>query len=100
MRTPDLPLTGTLIRMSTGPPPLRVTIAEEIRALMGRRRMSAVRLGAAIGRSQSYMSRRMTGEIPFDVDDLDAICAALDVPITRLIGVDATRQYSDIALAA
>ena len=72
--------------MSTDPHPLRVTIAEEIRALMARRRLSAVRLGVAIGRSQSYMSRRLTGEVPFDLDDLDAICATLDVPISALIG--------------
>ena len=68
--------------MDTRVPPLRVTIAEEIRALVGRRQISATRLGQEIGRTQSYMSRRMTGEVPFDVDDLDAIAAYFDVPVT------------------
>lgn len=87
--------------MSMSHHPLRVTIAEEVRVLMARRRMSAVRLGVEIGRSQSYMSRRLTGDMPFDLDDLEAICAALDVPISSLMGSaypGATDRWSDESL--
>ncbi|SCX34473.1 Helix-turn-helix domain-containing protein, partial [Mycolicibacterium fluoranthenivorans] len=31
------------------------------------------------GLSQDRMSRRMTGKTPFDVNDLDQICDALDI---------------------
>lgn len=90
---PHDPLSGTVIRMSTGTQPLRVAIAEEVRAQMARHRVSAVKLGLAIGRSQSYMSRRLTGEVPFDVDDLDGICAALDVPLSVLLGTSSGDGY-------
>lgn len=72
--------------MAAQPHPLRVTIAEEVRAQMGRDRISAVQLGRMIGRSQSYMSRRLVGDLPFDLDDLEAIAGALDVPLSRLLG--------------
>lgn len=89
--------------MATNTHPLRVTIAEEVRAMMGRRQMSAVQLGRKIGKSQSYMSRRLTGETAFDLDDLEAITAALDVPLGNLIS-PATGQMIDdsssVALAA
>lgn len=65
--------------------PLRVHMAEEIRALMARRRISGVGLAARINRSQSYVSRRLTGEVPFDVDDLEAIAVALGVTAAKLV---------------
>ncbi len=65
--------------------PLRVRMAEEVRALMARRRLSGVALAALINRSQSYVSRRLTGEVPFDMDDLEAIAAALGVKAADLV---------------
>lgn len=65
--------------------PLRVTMAEEIRALLARKRISGVRLATAIGKSQSYVSRRLTGETPFDVDDLEGIARVLGVDITAFL---------------
>jgi transcriptional regulator with XRE-family HTH domain len=35
-----------------------------------------------LGWTQPYMSRRLTGEIPFDVADLDAIANLLSIPPT------------------
>jgi len=34
-----------------------------------------------LGWKQTYMSRRLTGAVPFDVDDLAALAELLDVPI-------------------
>lgn len=40
--------------------PLREIVAEEIRATMARRRITGVRIAKAVGKSQSYVSRRAT----------------------------------------
>lgn len=65
---------------------LRQQVAEEVRALMARRRISGVQLAKQIGRSQAYIWRRLSGETPFDVDDLQALAAVLDVSVTDLFG--------------
>lgn len=81
---------------------LRGQVAEEVRSWMARRRLSGVRLAQQIDRTQAYVSRRLTGEVAFDVDDLERIAQALDVPVARLFGEinDAarpTRQKSSTA---
>lgn len=35
-----------------------------------------------LGWQQTYISRRLTGEVAFDVDDLAAIAEVLGVPVT------------------
>lgn len=45
---------------------------------MSRRRLSGTRLAAASGLSQSYMSHRLRDQAPFTLNDVEAICAALD----------------------
>lgn len=67
---------------------------------MGRRRMSAVQLGRSIGKSQSYMSRRLTGETAFDLDDLEAIARALNVAVPDLLGTTGQKTLDSHALAA
>lgn len=64
---------------------LREHVAEEIRVLLARRRMSGAELARRTGIKQSTMSRRMTGETAFDMDDLEAIAAVLDVEVGDLI---------------
>lgn len=81
--------TSTLHRMSdsdteSGTPVLRAAVAEEVRALLGRRRMSDIALARKLKRSHTYVYRRLSGETAFDVDDLEGIAAALNVPITEL----------------
>lgn len=58
---------------------VRAAVAEEVRALLARRRVSGVQLAARIGCSQPYLSRRLNAEITFDVDDLQRIAEALEV---------------------
>jgi transcriptional regulator with XRE-family HTH domain len=66
---------------------LRESVAEEVRVLLARRRMTASALARQIDRSQSYMSRRLTGETAFDVDDLEAIAAVFGVtPVSLITG--------------
>lgn len=64
--------------------PMRERIAEEIRALLGRRMLSASELARRIGATQPYISRRLTGDIAFDVDDLVKIAAVLGVEVADL----------------
>lgn len=64
--------------------PLREVVSEEIRALLARRRMNGVQLALRIGRSQSYVSRRLTGETAFDTDDLERIAEVLGVNVNSL----------------
>ncbi|MGH2866782.1 MAG: helix-turn-helix domain-containing protein [Solirubrobacteraceae bacterium] len=60
-------------------------VAERVRAQMGRRRISQHQLADKLGRSQSYVSRRCRGVDPLDVEELEAIAEALQVPIAELI---------------
>lgn len=65
--------------------PMRERIAEEIRALLARKRVSASKLARLMGVTQPYISRRLTGETALDVDDLDRIARALEVTVVDLL---------------
>lgn len=75
-------------RMSeqTTPPRGRLSehVAEELRVLLARRRMSGAELARRTGIKQSTMSRRMTGETPFDTNDLEAIAGVLGIDVADL----------------
>lgn len=68
---------------------LRQQVAEEVRALMARRRLSGVKLAKAMGKSQAYVWRRLSGETPFDVDDLETVARIFDVPVMTFFTVNA-----------
>jgi transcriptional regulator with XRE-family HTH domain len=67
------------------PSPLTANVAGQVRAEMGRARLSGTQLADKIGRSHAYMSRRLTGTVAFDTDDLAAISDALGVAVVDLI---------------
>jgi transcriptional regulator with XRE-family HTH domain len=56
-------------------------VASEVRAWMGRRQRSGRSVALEVGCSEIYLSRRLTGKVPFDVADLAAIAHVLDVPM-------------------
>lgn len=72
---------------------LKDLVSEEIRAMMGRRRMSANALARALDKSDMYVSRRLRGATPFDVDDLELIAQVLDVQVTDLLPARRTRSH-------
>lgn len=80
---------------------LRERTAEEIRVLLARRRVSAAQLARQTGMKQSTLARRMTGEIAFDLDDLELIASALNVPVQSLLpsATDASRATMDLKSA-
>lgn len=64
----------------------RDTVAANVRAEVARRRARQTDLAALLGISQQAMSRRLTGEVAFDVDELQALASHLEVPASELLG--------------
>ncbi len=60
-------------------------IGEELRAAIARVRLSGAALGRHLGKPQPWISRRLTGSVPFDVDELDAVCDLLGIDIVALM---------------
>lgn len=73
---------------------LRELAAEEIRVILARRRMSAAELSRRTGIRQQALSRRMTGETAFDLDDLERIAEVLGVSVADLLPTGRTRGSS------
>ena len=61
------------------------SVTAEIRAELGRRRMSGRQLAAALGWSQQHLSRRMTGAVPWSTDEIEHAAEALGVPLAELV---------------
>ena len=67
-------------------PSLRDRVAEEVRATLGRRRMSGAELARQLGRSQTFVQKRLDGRQAFDVDDIEAVARILGVDPHQLLG--------------
>lgn len=76
---------STVVQMPDRQSP-RGRVAAEVRAEMARARVSGNALARIVGKSQAYWSRRITGDVAFDVDDLAIIAGLLGVPIVRFFG--------------
>lgn len=61
-------------------------VGANVRAEMARRNLSQQSMSQKVNLSQQALSRRMTGQIAFSVDELADIAVALDVTLTDLIG--------------
>lgn len=72
--------------MTNAPTAQRAAVAAEVRAWMGRRRLNQGDLAAALGKSQPYVSRRLSGEVAFDTDDLFRLADLFKVAVHRLLG--------------
>lgn len=62
-------------------------VAAEVRAQLARKRLSGRSAALELGWTQPYISRRLTGEVPFDVNDLAALAALLEIPMTAFFEV-------------
>lgn len=69
-------------------------VAAEVRAELGRQQLSVNELARRLGMSQPYLSRRMTGAVPLDLQDLEAIATELGVTVESLIAAPAVRAVS------
>lgn len=72
--------------MNTEPGRLTQEVAGNVRAVMGRERVSASRLGVLTGHSDFYIGRRIRGQVSMSLDDVEAFSRALGVPPSRLLG--------------
>ncbi len=65
---------------------LREQVADEIMALLGRRRMSVAALARALGHTnQMQLSRRLNGATPFTLGEIAAIAKILRVDSATLL---------------
>lgn len=64
-------------------------VAGTVRAELARHRKSQGDLAAALGVSRSYVSRRLMGEVAFDVDEVSRIAEWLQISPQALLGLDA-----------
>ena len=62
---------------------VRGRVAAEVRAEMGRAKITTNQLPGLLGNSQSFWSRRTNAEVAFDVEDLERLATLLRVPIAR-----------------
>lgn len=69
----------------TQPSTLADMVAAEVRAQLARRQHTGVALAQAIGKSEMYVSRRLRGQVPFDLADLDQIAKFLGVEVHTLM---------------
>jgi transcriptional regulator with XRE-family HTH domain len=78
--------------MTTTPVPARTSlserVAEEIRAQMGRKQKTGADLARALGKSQAWISYRLSGKQAIDLNDLEAIAGVLGVPVADLFPAD------------
>ncbi len=79
---------------------LSARVAAEIRAEMGRQRRSGRSLAAELGWGQMYLSRRLSGRAPFNLDDVEAIAKRLEVPMTSFFDGIRRPGFASLAVAA
>ena len=65
--------------------PLTDRVADEIRAVMGRRRVRQNELARRLGVSEMWVSYRLNGRQPIDLNDLSQIAEALGVSADGLV---------------
>jgi transcriptional regulator with XRE-family HTH domain len=56
-----------------------------VRAELARKGISQMTLAGHIGMTQASVSKRLRGEVAFNVDELSAVARVLDVPIASLL---------------
>lgn len=72
--------------------PFRELVAAEIRAHLARRKMSGRALSKLLDVDQTWVSRRLNGVIPLDMNDIERISDALGMqPMELLTGVVTSR---------
>lgn len=60
-------------------------ISAQVRASMARQRISGAQLAGMVGRSSSYISKRLRDEASLTANDVEVICEALHEDLARLV---------------
>lgn len=61
-------------------------VGAEVRALMARQKRSAAEVADVLGISAPAVYRRLSGEVPLNVDELERLAAMFEVPLSGLVG--------------
>ena len=61
-------------------------VAMNIRAELARRRVSQHKLAQHLGKSQTWVHRRLSGNVSLSINDIMLIADFLGLPITELLG--------------
>lgn len=64
--------------------PVARSVANEVRAELARQRKTQQELATTLGVNAHTAARRIRGEVPFDVVELEVIAAWLGVPVAQL----------------
>jgi transcriptional regulator with XRE-family HTH domain len=64
---------------------LSLRVAEEIRAMLGRKRVTGRELARRLGVSQPWVSQRLTGHMDISLNDLQRIADALGLDFAELL---------------
>lgn len=67
------------------PEELSAAVADQIRRLLEAHNVSGYALSKATGMPQSSISRKLSGQAPFDLDDVQKVCGVLGVDEADLI---------------
>ena len=70
-------------------PKVNERVAGEIRAELGRRRITQQELALRLGWAGSQASRRLSGHVPLSFDEVERIARALEVPVEQLMSTRA-----------
>lgn len=82
------------------PRALSDTVAEEIRASLGRQRISKAELGRRLGVSEVWVGRRLNGQLPIGLDELQKIADAIGVNVLDLLPKRNTAGYAQQRVVA
>jgi transcriptional regulator with XRE-family HTH domain len=63
-------------------------VAASVRAELARKKITQGQLADALGMTQPAISRRVSGQLPFDVDEIQRIAEFLSVPVTQFMTED------------
>ena len=64
---------------------IQETVSREIRAEIGRRDLSKEALAKALGWEPTKLRRRLSGQVPWSVQDIELIASVLDIPRSQLL---------------
>jgi transcriptional regulator with XRE-family HTH domain len=67
-------------------------VAEEIRAMLGRKRVTGREVARRLKVSSPWISQRLTGHTEISLNDLERIAAALDVEVAELLPTPVRRS--------
>lgn len=60
-------------------------VAANVRAELGRHRRTQTATADHLGMSQTAVSRRLNGEVPFDINEVHSLAKWLGIPVMALL---------------